>query len=84
MNKEDTMKIDVNELKQREEVIENINLIYNALVEKGYDPKGQLIGYIMTGDPTYITSHNNARAIAGRLDRYEILEIILEDYFSKH
>lgn len=56
--------------------------VYEALCERGYDPIKQIIGFILSQDPTYITNHNNARVIASRLDRDEILELLLKNYFS--
>lgn len=55
--------------------------VYQALVVKGYDPVAQLTGFIMTGDPTYITSHENARSLICRLQRDEILEELVRFYF---
>ena len=55
--------------------------VYQALVAKGYDPVAQLTGFIMTGDPTYITSHENARSLICRLQRDEILEELVRFYF---
>jgi len=57
--------------------------VYAALKEKGYNPYTQLIGYILSGDPTYITSHNGARALIGKLERDELLEEILRAYLTK-
>ena len=54
--------------------------VYNALLMKGYDPITQLVGYVMTGDPTYITSFNNARSLICRLERDEILEELVRSY----
>jgi len=56
---------------------------YHALAEKGYDPYVQIVGYILSGDPTYITTHNNARAAIGRLERDEMLEELLV-FFMEH
>ena len=56
--------------------------VYQALVAKGYDPVAQLTGFVMTGDPTYITSHGNARSLICRLQRDEILEELVRAYFS--
>ncbi len=56
--------------------------VYQALVAKGYDPVAQLTGFVMTGDPTYITSHENARSLICRLQRDEILEELVRSYFS--
>ena len=52
--------------------------VYEALQEKGYNPVNQMVGYIMSGDPTYITSHNNARSI----ERDDIIEALLENYIE--
>ena len=54
-----------------------------ALEEKGYDPVVQIVGYILSGDPTYITSHKNARSLIGRIERNELLEEILYAYLGK-
>ncbi|HHT15434.1 MAG: IreB family regulatory phosphoprotein [Christensenellales bacterium] len=56
--------------------------VYRALQDKGYDPESQLVGYILTGDPTYITSHNNARSMICRLERDEILDELVRYYVS--
>lgn len=57
--------------------------VYQALEEKGYHSVNQFVGYILSGDPTYITSHNNARALIGRLERDDILEELLRVYLEK-
>ncbi|MCL2353796.1 MAG: IreB family regulatory phosphoprotein [Defluviitaleaceae bacterium] len=57
--------------------------ICDALEEKGYDPVVQIVGYILSGDPTYITSHKNARSLIGRIERNELLEEILYAYLGK-
>ncbi len=56
--------------------------VYQALLAKGYDPIAQLTGFVMTGDPTYITSHENARSMICRLQRDEILEELVRSYFK--
>lgn len=56
--------------------------VHEALQEKGYDPINQIIGYILSGDPTYITSHNNARSLIRQLERDELLGEILKEYLS--
>lgn len=63
-------------------VREVIKTVYEALEEKGYNPVSQIIGYTMSGDPTYITSHKNARHLITRVERDEILEEILENYID--
>lgn len=59
-----------------------IKLVCDAMREKGYDPQNQLVGYILSGDPTYITSHNGARKLLTRLDRDELLEEIVSSYIE--
>jgi uncharacterized protein (UPF0297 family) len=56
--------------------------VYEALVEKGYNPINQIVGYILSGDPTYITSHKNARSIVRKLERDELLEEIVRFYLD--
>ena len=63
-----------------EEIRKSIIVIYNALKEKGYNPISQIVGYILSEDPTYITTHNNARNLMRRIDRFELLQILLRDY----
>ena len=65
-----------------DEVREIIFTVHKALEEKGYDPINQIIGYILSGDPTYITSHNNARGIIRKVERDELLEEVLEYYLE--
>ena len=54
--------------------------VYFALVEKGYNPINQIVGYIMSGDPTYITSHKNARSLIMKVERDELVEELLKEY----
>ena len=54
--------------------------VYGALIEKGYDPINQIVGYIMSGDPTYITSHKNARSLIMKVERDEIIEELMAAY----
>ena len=56
--------------------------VYEALTEKGYNPENQIVGYIMSGDPTYITSHKNARSLIMKVERDEILEVLFENYID--
>lgn len=56
--------------------------VYSSLQEKGYDPINQIIGYILSGDPTYITSYNNARSTICRIERDELLEELLRYYLK--
>ena len=57
-------------------------IVYEALTEKGYNPVNQIVGYVMSGDPTYITSHNNARSLIMKVERDEIVEEILQEYIK--
>ncbi|MGN0495468.1 MAG: IreB family regulatory phosphoprotein [Lachnospiraceae bacterium] len=56
--------------------------VYNALSEKGYNPVSQIVGYVMSGDPTYITSYKNARSLIMKAERDEIIEVLLENYIE--
>ena len=56
--------------------------VYEALTEKGYNPVNQIVGYIMSGDSTYITSHKNARSLIMKVERDEILEVLFENYID--
>ncbi|MBQ8084666.1 MAG: IreB family regulatory phosphoprotein [Lachnospiraceae bacterium] len=56
--------------------------VYVALSEKGYNPVSQIVGYIMSGDPTYITSYKNARSLIMKAERDEIIEVLLENYID--
>ena len=58
--------------------------VYEALVEKGYNPVNQIVGYIMSGDPTYITSHDDARTKLRRFERYELIEELVVKYLEKN
>lgn len=56
--------------------------VHQAMTEKGYNPVNQIVGYIMSGDPTYITSHNNARSLIMKVERDELVEELLKVYIS--
>lgn len=62
---------------------EILNTVYEALVEKGYDPINQIVGYLLSGDPAYITSHKNARTLIRRLERDELVEELVRSYLKK-
>ena len=64
------------------EVKEVLDLVYNAMDEKGYNPVNQIVGYIMSGDPTYITSHNGARSLIMKMERDELVEEMLKTYIE--
>ena len=57
-----------------------LNTVYNAMVEKGYNPVNQIVGYIMSGDPTYITSYKGARSLIIKVERDELVEEMLKSY----
>lgn len=59
-----------------------LEMVYDALVEKGYNPVNQIVGYIMSGDPTYITSYNGARSLIMKVERDEIVEELLKSYIK--
>lgn len=58
--------------------------VYQALTEKGYNPVNQIVGYIMSGDPTYITSHRNARSLIMKVERDELVEELLTEYIKNN
>lgn len=59
-----------------------LDIVYNAMEEKGYNPVNQIVGYIMSGDPTYITSHKNARSMIMKVERDELVEELLREYIK--
>ena len=67
---------------REEEMRQTMLTVYNALKEKGYNPISQLVGYILSEDPTYITTHNNARSLIRRLDRDELLQALVKNYLK--
>ena len=64
------------------QVSDVLEIVYKALKEKGYNPVNQIVGYIMSGDPTYITSHNNARSLIMKDERDELVEEVLKTYIE--
>ena len=60
-----------------------LEIVFRALSEKGYNPVNQIVGYIMSGDPTYITSHNNARSLIRHIDRDELLQVLVKSYLDE-
>ncbi len=66
-----------------ENVRELMTFVLGCLREKGYNPINQLVGYFISGDPTYITSYKGARGVIKRIDRDELLEVIITDYISR-
>ena len=61
---------------------EILKMVYEALKEKGYNPINQIVGYILSGDPTYITSHNGARNLIRQIERDELLEKLVKNYIN--
>lgn len=78
---EETMmfKVQAEEMNQARDILLSV---YSALEQKGYNPINQLVGYLLSGDPAYITSYNNARSLVRRLERDELLEELLKNYLS--
>ena len=77
-----TRKFSVN-LNKDEEIKAILSSVYNSLREKGYNPINQIVGYILSEDPTYITNHNNARTLIRQLDRDELLQVLLKSYLHE-
>ena len=69
-------------LDSKAEMREILSSVYNSLMVKGYNPINQIVGYILSEDPTYITNHRNARAIMSKLDRDELLDALLKEYLN--
>ncbi len=65
-----------------DEMKEVLTTVYEALVEKGYNPINQIVGYILSEDPTYITTHKNARSLIRRVDRDELLQELVKNYLK--
>ena len=79
INNTQYFKVDVDSDYDVRDVIASV---YTALTEKGYNPVNQIVGYLMSGDPTYITSHKGARSLIMRAERDEIIEVLLENYIE--
>ena len=78
---ESTRKFKV--LDRSSEIKEILSSVYNSLIVKGYNPINQIVGYILSEDPTYITNYNNARTLICRLDRDDILQELVSSYLQK-
>lgn len=76
------IQVPPDELGEAVSVKDVIASVYAALTEKGYNPVNQIVGYIMSGDPTYITSHKGARAMIMKVERDELVEEMLRSYIS--
>ena len=81
MDFNETVKINI-DYDREKEVREIMSLVYDARTVKGYDPISQIVGYIMSGDPTYITGHNGARNLIVKIERDEILEVLVKHYIN--
>ena len=76
-----TIKFSIKE-EHENEIRASLQAVYNALKEKGYNPISQIVGYILSEDPTYITTYNNARSIIRRIDRDELLQSLVKNYLD--
>ncbi len=65
---------------REQDIRQVLTAVYSAMKEKGFNPINQLVGYILSEDPTYITTHNNARSLIRRIDRDELLQVLLKSY----
>lgn len=81
-NLDETMKFDFNN-DLNEEVREILTSVHASLVEKGYNPVNQMVGFLLSGDPTYITSFENARQKMKKVERDEMIEVLLKSYLEK-
>ena len=79
---EKTMTFKVYEDKEAE-MKQILTTVYDALREKGYNPINQIVGYILSEDPTYITTYNNARSLIRRIDRDELLQALVKSYLTE-
>jgi len=68
---------------RKEEIKKTLNIVYAALLEKGYNPINQIVGYILSEDPTYITTYNNARSLIRHVDRDELLQEMVKTYLDQ-
>ena len=82
MDRQTRMYDNFEKLEQRT-IEEILTIVYNALDERGYNAIDQLVGYILSGDPSYITSHNNARNIIGHIERDDLVEELIKSYLKK-
>lgn len=82
MDNNETTRFEMN-LDKSDEVRAIMSEVLVALREKGYNPISQLVGYFLSGDPTYITNHKGARGVIRRMERDELLEVIIRDYLDK-
>ena len=79
--KDATISFSIREDKDRE-MKQTLSQVYDALREKGYNPINQIVGYILSEDPTYVTTHNNARSLIRRIDRDDLLHALVKSYLN--
>ena len=77
----ETITFDIKKTRE-DEIHKIITDVYNALLEKGYNPINQLVGYIMSEDTTYITNHKNARGLIRKFDREELMKVLVKNYLN--
>ena len=80
-NTEPTISFSIKEDREKE-LKRTLTTVYEALLEKGYNPINQLVGYILSEDPTYITNYNNARSMICKIDRDELLQVLVKSYLE--
>ncbi|WP_123053997.1 IreB family regulatory phosphoprotein [Clostridium sp. JN-1] len=81
MGNDNTIQFDISKSK-KDLTKEILTEVYDSLIKKGYNPVNQLVGYLISGDPTYITNYNGARALVRKLERDEIMEEVLKAYLG--
>ncbi len=79
MSENDTLKFTVPS-DDKESMRHILRCVYTALTEKGYNPINQIVGYLLTEDPTYITNYNNARSMICKIDRDELMQVLVREY----
>ena len=82
MTDKDTVKFTVPS-DDKENMRRILRNVYEALTEKGYNPVNQIVGYLLTEDPTYITNYNNARSMICKIDRDELMQVLVREYLFK-
>ena len=80
-NNQQTITFTIKSEKDRE-IREALQSVYDSLKEKGYNPINQIVGYILTEDPTYITNYNNARSVIRKIDRYELMRVLVQCFIK--
>ena len=78
----ETQKFEVPE--EKDNMRQILRSVFNALNEKGYNPINQIVGYLLTEDPTYITNYNNARSMICKIDRDELMQVLVREYLFEH